>query len=225
MSEPKPLRFSQAPFDAELRLVRHLVHDPPWVGAKRDDRGMRAAFRRWTPDEKIPSVEMLGPLWQRVPAEWRGLDDEGRDRAVRHAALLLHLRALGLDADQPGSYAYNLGAAAKAAGVAEGRFARLMNTPEPARLEALGRLFRRFRAKRVHLRFAAPGQPAEGEPDRRSYFRSLHDLRRDDLAALLAFLFTDYPKRPVARWAAGYYSVIPKDPSEQVAEPVVAQNA
>ena len=190
-------------FDAELTLVRHLVHDPPWV--RTDDRGLRAAFRRWTPADVEPSVEMLAALWPRVPAGgWRGLDAPALERAVRHAALVLHLPALGLAPDEPGQTTTNLGAAAWKAGVAEGRFARLMNTPAPARLEALGRLFRRLRAARVHLRLTAP-KPDEGEPDRRSTWATLRDLRRDDLAALLAFLFTDNPKPAVARWAAGYY--------------------
>ncbi len=196
-------RIPWTQFDAELTLVRHLVHDPPW--AHTDDRGLRAAFRRWTPAVVEPSVEMLAALWPRVPAGgWQGLDEAGLERAVRHAALVLHLLALGLAPDEPGKRTTNLGAAARAVGVAEGRFARLMNTPAPARLEALGRLFRRLRAGRVHLHLTAP-RPAEGEPDRRSTLRTLRDLRRDDLAALLAFLFTDNPKPAVARWAAGYY--------------------
>ncbi|ARA93896.1 hypothetical protein AWN76_012490 [Rhodothermaceae bacterium RA] len=190
-------------FDAELTLVRHLVHDPPW--AHTDDRGLRAAFRRWTPADVEPSVEMLAALWPRVPAGgWKGLDEPGLERAVRHAALVLHLRALGLDPGEPGTPTTNLGAAARAASVAEGRFARLMNTPAPARLEALGRLFRRLRTARVHLHLTAP-KPEDGETDRRSTLATLKDLRRDDLAALLAFLFTDDPKPAVSRWAAGYY--------------------
>ena len=190
-------------FDAELTLVRHLVHDPPWM--RTDDRGLRAAFRRWSPPDVEPSVEMLAALWPRVPAGgWQGLDEPGLERAVRHAALVLHLLALGLAPDEKGKTTTNLGAAAREAGVAEGRFARLMNTPAPARLEALGRLFRRLRAARVHLHLTAP-KPGEGEPDRRSSRTTLRDTRRDDLAALLTFLFTDDPKPAVARWAAGYY--------------------
>jgi|GEM_PF-6760441 len=190
-------------FDAELTLVRHLVHDPPWM--RTDDRGLRAAFRRWTPADGEPSIEMLGALWPRVPAgKWQGLDEPALERAVRHAALVLHLPALGLDPGEPGKPTTNLGAAAQAADVAEGRFARLMNTPAPARLDALGRLFRRLRAKGIPLHATAP-KPGEGEPDRRSTRATLRDTRRDDLAALLTFLFTDDPKAAIARWAAGYY--------------------
>ncbi len=190
-------------FDAELALVRYLVHEPPWL--RTDDRGVRAAFRRWTTTDAEPTVEMLAALWPRVPAGgWGGLDESATERSVRHAALVLHLLALGIDADELGQPAASLGAAARAAGVAEGRFARLMNTPALARLETLGRLFRRFRAQRVHLRLTAP-RPEEGQPDRRSTFHTLRDTRYDDLAALLAFLFTDNPKPAVARWAAGYY--------------------
>src|SRR5690606_23466250 len=123
---------------------------------------------------------------------------------VHHAALVLHLLSLGLDADAPGVPATNLGAAAKAAGVAEGRFARLVNTPAPARLEMLGRLFRRFRQQNVHLHLTA-GKPEEGEPERRSTRATLRDSRYDDLAALLAFVFTDDPRPAASRWAAGYY--------------------
>jgi hypothetical protein len=201
-------------FDAELALVRHLVHAPPW--ARDDDRGLRAAFRRWTVADEEPTVEMLAVLWPRVPVGgWRDLDEAATERAVRHAALVLHLLALGLAPDEQGQPASNLGAAARAAGVAEGRFARLVNTPSPARLETLGRLFRRFRAQRVQLRLTAP-RPEEGQPERRSTARTLRDLRYDDLAALLAFLFTDNPKPAVARWAAGYYRT--ETPAEAIAE-------
>jgi hypothetical protein len=117
---------------------------------------------------------------------------------------VLHLLALGLDTDGEGQSTFNLGAAAKAAGVAEGRFVRLVNTPAPARLETMGRLFRRFRSRNVLLHLTA-GKPSDGEMDRRSTHATLRDSRRDDLAALLAFLFTVDPKPAVSRWAAGYY--------------------
>ena len=192
-------------FDAEVALVRYLVHDRPWARTGDDDRALRAAFRRWTTADGEPTPLMLAPLWQHVPSDgWRGLDEPGVDRAVHHAALVLHLLALGLDADAPGVPATNLGAAAKAAGVAEGRFVRIVNTPAPARLETLGRLFRRFRQQNVHLRLTAD-KPEEDETDRRSTRATLRDSRYDDLAALLAFLFTDTPKPAVSRWAAGYY--------------------
>ena len=206
-------------FDTECSLVRHLVHDPPWI--RNDDRGLRAAFRRWTPADVEPSVEMLAALWPRVPAAgWQGLEEPDLERAVRHAAYVLHLLALGLAPDEKGKPASNLGEAARAAGVAEARFARLMNTPPSARLEALGRLFRRLRAARVLLRLTAP-KPDDGEPDRRSNRNTLKDLRRDDLAAILAFLFTDNPKPAVARWAAGYYHT----PNLTEAIPTETENA
>lgn len=194
-------------FDAEVALVRHLVHDRPWVRpGGEDDRALRAAFRRWSTADGEPTPLMLAPLWQHpaVCNNWHDLAEPDLDRAVHHAAFVLHLLALGLDPDDSGTPATNLGAAAKAAGVAEGRFVRLVNTPAPARLETLGRLFRRFRQQNVHLHLTS-GKPDENEPDRRSTRATLRDLRRDDLAALLAFLFTDDPKRAVSRWAAGYY--------------------
>lgn len=188
-------------FDAEVALVRYLVHERPWTRTGDDDRALRATFRRWTTADGEPTPLMLAPLWQRVPSDgWRGLDEPGVDRAVHHAALVLHLLALGLDADAPGVPTTNLGAAAKAADVAEGRFVRIANTPAPARLETLGRLFRRFRQQNVHLHIVIKAK--EGEvPD----YRAQRDPRRDELAALLAFLFTDDPKPAVSRWAAGYY--------------------
>lgn len=192
-------------FDAEVALVRHLISERPWTRSGDDDRALRAAFRRWTTADAEPTPLMLAPLWQRVPAGgWRGLPEPGLDRAVHHAALVLHLLALGLDPDDKGTPTTNLGAAARAAGVAEGRFVRLVNTPAPARLETLGRLFRRFRQQNVHLRLTASA-PEEGGGDRRSTRSTLRDTRHDDLAALLAFLFTDAPKPAVSRWAAGYY--------------------
>ena len=200
----RPIPWSA--FDAEVALVRRLVHERPWLRAGgEEDRALRAEFRRWSGDDAEPTTLMLASLWPRVPGGgWRGLDEAGLDRAVHHAALVLHLLALGLDPGAPGAPTTNLGAAAKAAGVAEGRFARLVNTPAPARLETLGRLFRRFRQQNVHLHLTT-GTPAEGEKDRRSTRATLHDGRHDDLAALLAFLFTDDPKPAASRWAAGYY--------------------
>lgn len=203
----RPIPWSD--FDSEVALVRHLAHTVPWKYNGDDDRALRAAFRRWTTADGEPSPLMLAPLWQRVPASgWRGLDEPSVDRAVHHAALVLHLLALGLDADAQGVPTYNLGAAAKAAGVAEGRFVRLVNTPAPARLETLGRLFRRFRQQNVHLLLTA-GKPDDGSIDGRSTRATLRDSRRDDLAALLAFLFTSTPKPAVSRWAAGYYRIEP----------------
>jgi len=204
-------------FDAEVALVRRLVLDRPWVRPNgEDDRALRSAFRHWTPTDGEPTTLMLAPLWPRVPTDgWRGLDEAGVGRAVHHAALVLHLLALGLDPDEPGTPTHNLGAAAKAAGVAEGRFVRLVNAPAPARLGALGRLFRRLRQRGVLLRLTA-SKPGDGEPDRRSTLRTLHDPRYDDLAALLAFLFTAGPKRSVSRWAAGYYRT--EAPAEAPAE-------
>lgn len=193
-------------FDAEVALVRDLVHERPWTRTGDDDRALRAAFRRWTIAAGEPTPLMLAPLWRHraVQNGWHDLDEPGLDRAVHHAALVLHLLALGIDGDAPGAPTTNLGAAAKTAGVAEGRFVRIVNTPAPARLETLRRLFRRIRQENVHLRLTAD-KPADGETDRRSTRATLRDGRYDDLAALLAFLFTDAPKPAVSRWAAGYY--------------------
>lgn len=201
-------------FDAEVALVRHLLREIPWRRSSGEDRALRAAYRRWTTADEEPSPLMLQPLWARVPAGgWHGLADDGLDRAVHHAALLLHLVALGEGGT--GRPVDNLGAAAKAANLAEGRFARLVNTPEPARLTALARLFRRFARENVNYRPIAPAGPeqAVSEDAERapailpSTRATLRDSRRDDLAALLAFLFTNDPKTPASRWAAGYYNV------------------
>lgn len=198
-----------AQFDAELSLVRHLIHEPPWL--RDDDRSMRAVFRRWSPRDGEPSTLMLASLWPRVPVDgWNGLDEMACRRAIHHAALVLHLVSLGLPASESGVPTTNLGAAAKAAGVSEGRFARLVNLPAPARLDALGRLFRQLRAQRVHLHLTA-ARPGEGEPEGRSTRRTLQDTRRDDLAALLVFLFTNTPRPAAARWAAGYYRTRPAE--------------
>ncbi len=188
-------------FDAELGLVRHLVSEPPWV--RSESKGLRAAFRRWTSADLEPSLEMLAPLWRRIPAVgWKGLNDPSTVRSVHHAAFVLHLLALGLDPG--GKQSFNLGKAAKDARVGDGRFARLMNTPFPSRMEALGRLFRRFRSEGIYLRIAAP-RPDEDEFDCRSRRWTARDPRRDDLAAMQMFLFTNDPKIAVARWAAGYF--------------------
>ncbi len=192
-------------FDAEVAFVRRLVQRVPWQRPDgSEDRALRAEYRRWTSADAEPTPLMLAPLWAHaaVAQGWHSLDEAGLDRAVHHAALVLHLVALGEGAS--GAPLDNLGAAAHRAGVAEGRFARLVNTPAPARLETLGRLFRRLARENVSYRATAP--PAEeGQPDRRSSRATLRDGRRDDLAALLAFLFTDEPRPAASRWAAGYY--------------------
>lgn len=211
-------------FDPEVALVRYLARDVPWRRADgSEDRGLRATFRRWAAADGDPTPLMLAPLWQRIPAAgWEGLPASSVDRAVHHAALVLHLVALGEGGS--GKPVDNLGAAAKAADVAEGRFVRLVNSPAPARLEALARLFRQFARKGVPYRVAAPKPAeeeatAEGGADRRSTLATLRDTRRDDLAALLAFLFTDDPGPAASRWAAGYYRITP---SVLTSEPVTS---
>lgn len=200
-------------FDAEVDLVRYLIRELPWRRADgSDDRSIRAEYRRWTTSDGEPTPLMLAPLWRRIPADgWNGLNDDATDRAVHHAALVLHLIALGDEGG--GKPISNLGAAAQAAGVAEGRFNRLVNTPPSARLETLARLFRRFDRANVPYRVALPAPSSEDEDatDRRSNRRTLRDSRRDDLAALLTFLFTNDPKPAASRWAAGFYRLTPSD--------------
>lgn len=199
-------------FDSEVALVRHLIRDLPWRRADgTDDRAIRAEYRRWTTADSEPTPLMLAQLWPHVPADgWRGLSEPGLDRAVHHAALVVHLLALGEGGF--GTPINDLGAASKAANVAEGRFARLLNAPPSAKLESLARLFRRFGREGVNYRAAAPRSNDDSEGiDRRSKWSTIRDSRCDDLAALLAFLFTEDPKRSASRWAAGYYRLTPSD--------------
>lgn len=192
-------------FNAELTLVRHLVHEYPWQRGVNEDRGLRSEFRRWDASDQDPSVTMLAPLWRRVPADgWTGLNEIGLDRSVHHAAMLLHLLALGETVFSDKRPASNLGTAARRADVKEGRFNRLVNTPGTARLKALSRLCRQLRQKNVAYRLTI-SKPSDGEMERRSTLRTLRDGRVDDLAAILTFLFTDNPKVSISRWAAGYY--------------------
>ena len=92
-------------FDAEVDLVRYLIRELPWRRADgSDDRSIRAEYRRWTTSDGEPTPLMLAPLWRRIPADgWNGLNDDATDRAVHHAALVLHLIALG---DEGGRQAY-----------------------------------------------------------------------------------------------------------------------
>ena len=82
--------------------------------------------------------------------------------------------------------------------------------PYAKRLDTLARLFRRFAraGAGVRLRLTV-ARPDEGAADARSTRRTLRDSRVDDLAALLAFLFTDDPKPAVSRWAAGFFRTSP----------------
>jgi len=192
-------------FDAELALVRHLLKELPWQRGGNEERGLRSEFRHWTVADHEPSPIMLASLWMRVPGDgWNGLSDTGLDRAVHHAALLLHLLAVGVQPPHEKPPEINLGTAAKLAGVKEGRFTRLVSTPGPARLAAVSRLFRQLRQKNIFYKLTWPA-PGDGERDRRSTRRTLRDGRVDDLAAILVFLFSDDPKPAISRWAAGYY--------------------
>ncbi len=210
----------QREFDEEVRLVRYLTREFPWRRSDgKDDRALRAEYRRWTTADTEPTPLMLAPLWRRIPTDgWKGLNEPAIDRAVHHAALVLHLLALGEGGS--GKPVDDLGAASKAASLAEGRFTRLVNTPQSARLETLARLFRRFGRAGVNYRAAAPHRNEDDDGDgfdRRSTRNSLRDSRRDDLAALLAFLFTDDPKASASRWAAGYYRLTPSDLTTETA--------
>lgn len=214
-------------FDAEVVLVRNLVERPSWHRPERPagqqtDRALRADYRRWTAADVEPTSLMMASLWQHRAFEdstleggWRShggklsLNADATQRTVQHAAVLLHLVALaegGAGRAAPsGKPVDNLGKAARDAGVAEVRFARIVNTAPSARLDTLGRVFRQIGRAGVAYRIAVP-RPAEGDaPDRRSTYGTLRDSRRDDLAALLAFLFTDNAKPAATRWTAGYY--------------------
>lgn len=220
MNAPDTIPWNQ--FDEEVRLVRYLIEPPPWKrsGREDEDRGLRAVYRRWSAsggdltapavaDRTGPSPEMVAPLWLRNPRQPEGWSDTDLQRAVDHAAMVLHLIALGADGGAP---ATSLGAACHRAGVSDKRFIRLMHTPRSARLEALARLFRRLRAANVPVRFAS------SEQDRRSSRRTLRNLQHDDLAAFLAFLFTDESEDAIARWAAAYYRTAAETDGESPAE-------
>lgn len=183
-----------------------LLDPPPWTSGANDalvDRGVRAAFRRWAPAEGAPPFDLIAPIWQRlndletyrakqgwdqlIPEQWT-LDD--REEVVRRTAMLLHLIAL---LPEEGQVLDNFGTACRAAGVANGRFARLVNPPTELtrRLETLSRAFRRFRQQNVRLRLLGDGETAKE--------------RQLELEAFHRFLFTDDFTSAVSRWARGYF--------------------
>lgn len=203
----------------ELKVLAALLKRPPWKlhgDADREDRGTRAAFRRWSPTTGEPSYSLTAPIWLRlneieehrarqdwdslVPATWTEND---REEVVRRAATLLHLVALQPDDGRPVD---NFGAACRAAGVSNGRFARLVNPPPDVarRVEALSRAFRRFRQQGVHLRLFAE---AEKQKERLAELWAFH-----------TFLFTDDPARAVSRWAQGYFWQLKATPESTPAE-------
>lgn len=209
------LSISYRDFDGTVALVRHLVARPPWHRPERatgqqNDRALRAEYRHWTSADVEPTPLMLAPLWQRTPVDgWRGLDEASVDRGVHLAAIVLHLVALaegGAGRETPtGAPVDNLGRAARDAGVAEVRWARIVNAAPSVRLDAVGRLMRQIGRAGVPYRVAAPRADDEDAPDRRSTRQTLHHPQRDDLAALVAFLFTADSKPAASRWTAGYY--------------------
>lgn len=188
----------------ELNVLAALLDPPPWrLHSDSEDRGIRAAFRRWAPAEGAPGLDLLAPVWMRlddleiyrkkqgwgrlVPVTW---SDQDIEEVVRRTAMLLHLAALQPDKGHPVD---NFGAACRAANLANGRFSRLVNPPPnlTRRLQALSRAFRRFRQQNIHLRLIAEAEKPEA--------------RLAELRAFHTFLFTDDPARAVSRWARGYF--------------------
>ena len=198
--------FHRRTSDDEVRAMAALLHPPPWTSgpdSDREDRGVRAAFRRWAAAEGDPGLDLLAPVWLRlndleafrdkqgwdrlIPESWTKADAE---EVVRRTVMLLHLIALLPD---EGGVLDNFGAACQAAGVSNGRFARLVNPPPDLtrRLEALSRAFRRFRQQNVRLRLIDEGETAK--------------KRYAELVAFRHFLFTDDATWAVSRWARGYF--------------------
>lgn len=205
-------------FDAEVALIRDLVHRPPWLRPGRPaddpiDQGFRAPYRRWVPprtasDTAAPTPEMIRLLWaSRRIATLAGWRDDETDRAVERAAVVLHLVSLTADdvprgrSPETARAERSLGAALAAAGVVDKRFVALMHTPFPGRIAALGRALRRLRSAGLVYRPAS----APGRDDRHSAWHSLGHSTRDDLAALVLFLFHPDADPAVARWAGAFF--------------------
>jgi hypothetical protein len=197
----------------EFRLIAALIEPPPWrpfPPGRPEDRGLRAAYRRWTPATGEPGYDVLAPIWQRlnelseqrhgiVPNDWM---EEYLQACISRTAQLLHLTAQSPDTGEPCD---NFGAACRKAGVAEARFARLV-TPPPdprRRLEAFSRAFRRFRQQNVRLVLV---DEDGSKPHRYA-----------ELEALYAFLFLGHTRAAVSRWARGFYWQ-PKKSSESIPE-------
>ena len=141
---------------AETADARALARRPPWVPAgadddRRTDRGLRAAVRRWDPGD-APTPTLVFALGDRLGRERL---DRLSDAAVRRLAVVTHLLAL-LPAD--GHRLDSVGRACARAGMLPSRFARLVDTPRPARAAALARAFRQVGAAGVRLSESAmPG--------------------------------------------------------------------
>lgn len=191
MTQPIPLHQ----IEDEGALLRALADAPPWAesAAKpRGNRGLGAAFRRWSPAEGAPALAMLDAVFEAaLRREWFGrLGQDEQDAAAARVAAALHLFALG-PREPSGPVAQSFGSACgrdagKGPVVSNGRFARTVNAPpDPAlRLQAVGRAFRHVGAAGVRV-------------------------AGSDAPNLLRFLFSAEPEPAVARWAGDYFRTRP----------------
>lgn len=177
----------------EARLLQHLVDHPPWKQPYEPfdiDTAVRAAFRRWAPAEGFPSLLMIHAVWDRASKpdrEWLdSLPTDRRDAAISRIARALHLFALAAE-DGPALHSFGaacayIPSASRGPVVSNNRFARLLNAPpeDTLRLEALSRAFRHFRQKGIRV-------------------------QGTDARNLLVFLFGEYPKPVISRWASDYF--------------------
>ena len=182
----------------EAALLTALADVPPWAESParpRGDRGLRSAFRRWSPQSGTLPPALLEPVFDAAGRrEWfTRLPPDGQDASAARVAAALHLFALGPREENRHTTAVSFGAACgrepssgKGAVVSNGRFARLVNAPpDPAlRLLALGRAFRHLGAANVRV-------------------------AGSDAPNLLRFLFTTEPESAVARWAGDYFRMRP----------------
>ncbi|MEM1115560.1 MAG: type I-E CRISPR-associated protein Cse2/CasB [Bacteroidota bacterium] len=176
------------------RQTPPLMTRPPWVvcraGGDDENRGLRAAFRRWTPSGGPPTPEMEEAVHDHIPqdAPFRELPSEDQNAGVARLAVVLHLVALGWADNQ----ARTVGSVGKACAgsdpsavlISNTRFARLLTAPpEPVRrVEALGRAFRQFKRARLHV---APS----------------------DAPNLLRWLFSAEPEAAARIWAGDYFRI------------------
>ena len=173
---------------------------------------MRALFRRYRPGTAphALSPELRGAVWERAAFFPDAIKDDEieRVRAVDHAALVLHLLARGPVANPNG---LDFGAACRGGGLSDVRFARLMGTPQPRRLEALSRVMQRLEKASTPLRWVVDKEDNE----RQSFSRNAYDTRTDEIWPFLNFLFGYDPDRSIARWAAGFFGT--KDADDEAA--------
>ena len=198
--DQRPL--SRDELDAEAAFMRPLLRRPPWHrDGDREDTGVRALFRRYRPGTAphALSPELRGAVWERASffPDAIGDDEALRSRAVDHAAFMLHLLARGPGGSAKG---LDLGAACRRGGLTDTRFARLMGTPPPRRLEALSRVMQRLEKAGMPLHWVAE------EAERQSRPWNAHLPSKDEVWPLLNFLFGyNPPDRSIARWADGFF--------------------